>query len=419
VNEAEVVERLNEFGLDDRQARAYYHLARMGPSTASELSDATGVSRSQVYSVMDGLEEVGVVDRTLERPRRYVPRPVEEVLEETLDEERRRLDRLEETSEDLVKRWPSADHDNGGRQERYSVHEGRSQVSGVLQRTVEEAEDELALVAPRRGVERLDAMGVVDELVEADDRGVDVRLLTRVDETQGRRAALRRLDEAGEVRHVDVPEYNQFAVADTDQVALFVSLDPMASAGSGKETVLWLNARDHVIGRKAVVERLWSQGISLEDRAAELEGGAPAERARAIRGRWMRYDRARAMVGRADETVRLAAPAAELERLPEADLDRALERAAADGVDVAVLAPAEADVDLDGPAVRSTPAVDGLSLLVVDGEEALVGLAPEREPGSATCEEDWNLWSSSPTFVEHVERELAARSTEPVRTVEP
>lgn len=397
MDEAEIVEELTRFGLDERSAHVFYHLSRLGPSTASEIAQATDVQRTEVYRVMEDLEGHGFVDKTLERPRRYIPHPIEEALEEKVKQRERHLEQLEASSSTLADAWPQADHGEQAHQQRFSVHQGRDQIHGVLERMLENATDEVLMIALHRGLGRLDTMGVVEDLIEHASEGVNVRVLTEIDDE--RSEVLDRLSDAAEIRHLNLPGYAQLVVVDRDQIALFVSLDPVVSTQGAGETVLWLNARDFILAQTALFDTLWTTGIDYEAILEEGETGALADQLEVVRGRWMRYERIKEMLHRADDTVRLAVPAADVERFPRAGLGQALERAADRGVEVTVACPG--DPDLAG--VRRIPRSEPrLALLVVDDEETLIGMGIEEDPSSAMSEDEWAVWGTLPAMVEQV-----------------
>jgi sugar-specific transcriptional regulator TrmB len=376
VKASELVDRLTEFEIDERQAHVFFHLSRLGPSTASEVAEATEVSRTEIYRVMQDLESLGFVETTLERPRKFVPNPIEQVLGQRLEVKRQEVDELEEVSETLADRWPRTEEKGQARKQRFSVHQGRSQVQGLLDRMIENASEEVLLLAPSRGLSRLDNMGVLDDLVEQAEDDVDLRALTEIDEPS---EPVDVLGEAGQVRHVDLPGYAQLVVVDRDEIALFVTLDPLVSTQGTGETVLWLNARDFILSQKGLFDTLWSMGIRREERLDALENDSPAERVEVIRGRWTQFGRMKEMLHRAENEVRLMAPDVDLERWTEGHHADALDRAREQVDEVTILGP---------DAVEGNPEA---TVLEVDGEEALFATGVEREPDSSTFRDEWGV----------------------------
>jgi len=85
---------LREAGLTEYETRAYLYLLQEGVSTASQISNETGVPYSKIYEVLNSLERKGWVKTQTNRPRQYYPKPPSEALDAT----RLRL-------EDMMKSW--------------------------------------------------------------------------------------------------------------------------------------------------------------------------------------------------------------------------------------------------------------------------------------------------------------------------
>lgn len=388
----QIVERLTQFGLDEREALTYYHLHRLGPSKASEVVTATGLQRTETYRVLDDLATKGAIDRTLERPQRFIARPLEEVLDLAMDERRQQLEELAGERPAIEQAWPRGGAAEVDEEVRFSVVEGRTQVQGLLERMVDKAQDEVYVVALRRGLSRLEHLGLLEALEEQRETGTLVRVLTDV--TESNLATVRRWAEVCEVRHGDLPGYHQAVIVDTRDIALFVTVDPLVSTESkGEETVLNLNASDFILGQKGLSDAMWDRALDLEDRIEELETGDPAEQVEVVRGRWTRYSRMKDMLYRAEERVHLIVEADEAARLAKAGLAHLLQRRASEGLEVRLQVDGDTEAGVEGVQRRQGPA-QGLpgTVMLVDDQEALVVLDAHGAPGSVTHAGDWATW---------------------------
>ena len=72
------VEYLLHFGLTRQEALIYVELLVKGKQTGYEIAKETGISRSNVYSVLAALEEKGAAYVIEESAKRYIPVKVEE-----------------------------------------------------------------------------------------------------------------------------------------------------------------------------------------------------------------------------------------------------------------------------------------------------------------------------------------------------
>src|SRR5207247_478350 len=78
---SEASEALQRVGLGRYEALVFVNLARSGAATAGELARASGVNRVQTYRALESLESRGLVEVTIDRPRRYAARAIDEVFE--------------------------------------------------------------------------------------------------------------------------------------------------------------------------------------------------------------------------------------------------------------------------------------------------------------------------------------------------
>ena len=91
----EASEALQRIGLSRYEALVFVNLARAGATTAGDVARASGVNRVQTYRALEGLEARGLVEVTLDRPRRYAARAINEVFDMIAEEKRSELEKLE------------------------------------------------------------------------------------------------------------------------------------------------------------------------------------------------------------------------------------------------------------------------------------------------------------------------------------
>jgi sugar-specific transcriptional regulator TrmB len=77
----EFLNNLKDFGLNSYETKLWIALLSRGVSSASELSDISGVPRSRTYDVLDSLEKKGFIVQKLGKPIKYIAVPPHEVIE--------------------------------------------------------------------------------------------------------------------------------------------------------------------------------------------------------------------------------------------------------------------------------------------------------------------------------------------------
>ncbi|MBW3583953.1 MAG: MarR family transcriptional regulator [Euryarchaeota archaeon] len=368
----ELLERLKDYGLAESEAKAFYHLSKRGEATASELAKDAALSRADVYRAADALEEKGLIQRTMDRPQRFIPLSIEHAVETLIGHERRRVERLETVRPEIVQHWPRGEGVEDKSETRFQVHQGRAQIEGAFRRMLERAEREVALAAPHRTVNRLLTWDIGKRLGEAAERGVRVRVLTQLTESLIRSDG--GLPKDCETRHSEVPVYAQFLIVDQKEIAAYVTADPVVGTTGQTETVLWLNSPDYTLGQQALFDDLWEESLDLETRRHELEKGYIPNEGRVLRGRLMRIDQMRSMIGSAKARLRFSVQEEFEGTFARLRVPQALKRAAEKGIRVQVLTPDPSifPADVKGLEVRQG-LVDGrLGVIVRDDEEALV-----------------------------------------------
>ena len=91
--------------MNEKEAKIYYILSRLGSASANEISTATQYNRLQTYRSVKGLLDRGIVEISLERPRRYSPLKIEHVISLLQQEATNRIMQLESKKPLLLQKW--------------------------------------------------------------------------------------------------------------------------------------------------------------------------------------------------------------------------------------------------------------------------------------------------------------------------
>jgi len=91
---------LQKLGLTNNQARIIAYLEG-GESTALEISGATKVPYTKIYSVLDSLRYMGFVVADLERPMTFKAVPIKEIAQALVKRQEIALTKLKEVAKDV------------------------------------------------------------------------------------------------------------------------------------------------------------------------------------------------------------------------------------------------------------------------------------------------------------------------------
>ncbi|EMA52942.1 TrmB family transcriptional regulator [Halococcus thailandensis] len=177
---------LSDLGLSEYEARVYRALLDTGPTTAKELSRASGVPMGRIYDVLASIETHSLIrSQSASRPKKYVAVEPETALSRLLEDRRRELearaDQYEEVVEELVSELDASEPAN----ERFwTAAVGAEETIDLLEERLAAAEESVVVVAAVLSAQ-FDTASVGNRVTErlgaAVDRGVDVSLLMHPD----------------------------------------------------------------------------------------------------------------------------------------------------------------------------------------------------------------------------------------------
>ncbi len=264
---SEASDALQRIGLSRYEALVFVNLAQAGAATAGDLARASGVNRVQTYRALESLEARGLVEVTLDRPRRYAARAINDVFDMIADEKRSELEKLDAVRKTLLEAWPRISGQT--RQPpsvRLQVIKGRTQIYRTLRQLVGNAKEEVLAFTTTKGLQRSYRAGINEALLAATRRGVKPRLAAEINETNA--ALMARVAKYVPLRHVD-RQRARFIIVDRGSIIAFLIQDERTIRGEG-ETALWTNSPDFVKAHLDFFEKAWATGTSAAGRLGQL-----------------------------------------------------------------------------------------------------------------------------------------------------
>ena len=121
---------LTRLGLTPAQAKIFVALSKSGQSSAKAISKNSRIARSDVYRVMETLEKLGAVEKTVSAPSKFRAIPMQDVILILLECRRDETSKLKATAREILKRFKK----------------------GVVETTFEEDEPQFVLVPQNKAV---------------------------------------------------------------------------------------------------------------------------------------------------------------------------------------------------------------------------------------------------------------------------
>lgn len=195
--------QLTNMGLNEYQASALANLMFLGETKATTLSKASGVPNARIYGVLDELSQKGLIIIRPGRPALYAPLTPQEIADAletaTREDIRRELTIIQSYRGEFEKVSEKVFKKAGTAVQRTSLIRIISVGEVSLEETKKlyrQAENQLLIST--RAMEYLD--DVKDELLGAQERGVDIRMLMRKPASLSIEDAAKQKDTLSELR---------------------------------------------------------------------------------------------------------------------------------------------------------------------------------------------------------------------------
>ena len=267
-DEAEaIIGYLQDFGLTEKEAKTFLMLSKMGSSTATEIASVTQLSRLQTYRAIKGLLDNGLIEISLERPRRYTPLKIEQALNLLGQEAERKILELEKKTPLLLKKW-FAVNDLQVDKTNYSfrIIQGAKNVSKFRIMLYESSKKEIAATLKPNDLMKLVIEGADDVFETLSYKNVSIRGLSEVNKFN--MDASKRFLEFSKLHHTTYTNIIPFTIIDEQEALICLSRD---GKDGTPENAIWTNHPDMVRILKEVFEMLWKTSQEGTSRIKEIE----------------------------------------------------------------------------------------------------------------------------------------------------
>ncbi len=141
---------LIKYDLTPNQAKVYLYLSKIGIKTASETSKALKIPRTETYHLLSTLQQKGIIFSIFGKPTRFNAVGIEESLEILVNNERNRINELEEGEESIIKLWnilpKYGETDKGSQENKFQSLQGRNSILVKLEQMFKESKENILVL---------------------------------------------------------------------------------------------------------------------------------------------------------------------------------------------------------------------------------------------------------------------------------
>ena len=248
------------FGLTPNQSKVFFYLGKIGAKTASEISKAVEVPRSETYHLLTALQNKGIVEASFQHPIQFTALPINKAVDVLINTETERLNKLRKSGPELEEMWKkvpgnTSDSDEES-EEKFKVLQGGNQVNSKIFDMILNAKKECRILGSEKDFMKFYHANFLDALEE---QKIDYKLLTPISNKS--KYIFDDIDKS-KIKKLcsSVKENLCFLIKDDDEVLFFIK-----NEGNNKEMrAIWTNSETIIYSKALLFNNIWSKTESSE-----------------------------------------------------------------------------------------------------------------------------------------------------------
>ena len=379
---SELMRKLQALDLTQNECKVYFALLKLGAGTIVQLSREAHLQRTEIYPLTTRLVSKGLVEETIDRPKRYAPVDAKVALPRLAWKIRDRVDRIAKESEKLAMKLQGFSmKNNQGAQEEVRIVYGPHASRAHLLESARSAKGEFWGMAGRRRPPHVSDRVLAEALRLITSNKVKTRFILEVDKENLNR--VRKIAHIAEVRHFEpIPVYMYGS-----DMAVAISLVDKPIIRSSQAAQLVTTYRPTVQVMRQLFNILWAESMTFATREAILRGQRQLhEESSIVRGRMETFIHSGTAADSAKQMLRAYIPSTHGPARLLKGLGEAFLRARGRGVKIQLICRLS-DANLSAvkalvkfAEVRHTENPIGFSMGIVDDEEAAIYYVEHDSP---------------------------------------
>jgi sugar-specific transcriptional regulator TrmB len=262
-----VTEFLRDVGLNENEIKIYYFLARFGPQKANGIIKKFRMHKMQVYRYLQDMEKKGVVTLFFGAPKRFIATPIDDLLNEKMQNTRIILEKLEKHKREISDNWDNFLANRGETNvERYAVIQGEKKLHTAVEGLRSKAREELCGMIKLKCLVRANLAGDYNKIIEG-KVPFRWRVLTQTtnESVPQSKEVLQRLSQSPKVDirliSAKLDPFPCFCLTDSEEIVLITANHEDLNSDVHS---LWTNNRIIVGLIKNYFEKLWETAEAVE-----------------------------------------------------------------------------------------------------------------------------------------------------------
>jgi len=296
--------KLQALGLTQNECEAYLAVLKLGACTAVQVSRESHLQRTEIYPLMVGLVSKGLVEETIDRPKRYRPVDVKYALPRLAVRIRDRVGRIAKESEQLAAKLEGfSTKAKQAPQQEIRIIYGPQSCRAHLLESVKSAEVGFWGMAGRSRPPHI-SNRLLTESLRLIAKGIKARFILEIDKENLKR--VRKISAVAEVAHYQPIPVFMYG-ADDKSVAVCLAEEPTSRPSQMAQLVSTYRPTVQVM--RQFFDILWRESTPFVTREAILLGHRPpSPSSRITRGRKEAYAQTEITMNSAKDSIRIYIP---------------------------------------------------------------------------------------------------------------
>lgn len=255
---------LIKYDLTPNQAKVYLYLSKIGIRTASEISKALKIPRTETYHLLSTLQQKGIIFSIFGKPTKFNAVGIDESLEILVNNEKNRINELEVGKASIIKLWKIipkyAEDEKEAQDNKFQSLQGRNSILVKLEQMIKESKENILVLGTEADFKKFYFTEFTDLLNKTKS---DLRIL---------------MDSANDMPHIfeDIPpkkikkieDKNRedfcFIIKDDSEVIFFISNNQVKDM-----LAVWTDSKAFVTTLRSLFSLLWKKSHHIDETDAE------------------------------------------------------------------------------------------------------------------------------------------------------
>jgi sugar-specific transcriptional regulator TrmB len=255
---------LIRYDLTPNQAKVYLFLSKIGIKTASEISKALKIPRTETYHLLSTLQQKGIIFSIFGKPTKFNAAGIEESIEILVNNEKKRINELQAGKDGLIRLWnilpKYGETDEGAQDNKFQSLQGRNSILVKLEQMIKESKENILVLGTEADFKKFYFTEFSEFLNKTKS---DLKIL--VDESDGMPHIFEDV-EPKKIKKIEDKSREDFCfiIKDNQEVIFFISNNQVKDM-----LAVWTDSKAFVTTLRSLFSLMWKKSHHFNETNAE------------------------------------------------------------------------------------------------------------------------------------------------------